>query len=307
MKKKKTNHILNIFKTVFIALMILLFVPEIFIHAQDGADSVSAKAEKISPNLKLLTTKNSDETRSLIAVFSYKDSETKQSFDIKDVTITFFVGTDSLINLGTATTDEKGKAICSIKSNFDFPKNEEGFIHFTAEFKGNDVLEDASGEVDVKDLSISLTLEEIDSVRTVSVKVEQILANNVRVPLNEVDMQIFVGRMFSHLPIGTISLAEGIGTLEFPVNLPGDTAGNVIVIAKFEEHEEFGTVLKSDTIAWGIKTMHFNAYSPRSLWTQVAPVWMIVTLSIMLLGVWGHYIYVIIQLILLKKGEKKIA
>ncbi len=306
MKKKTNSYILKLFKTVLFALTLLVLTPVNFILAQEGTDSVPETAEKISPSLKISSIKNSDETRTLVAVFSYKDKETKTSYDVKGVSITFFVGTDSLINLGTSITDENGKAICNIKPDFVFPKNEEGFIHFTNEFEGNDLMEAASGEIDVKDLSISLSLEEIDSVKTVTVKVEQIMANDERVPLNEVEMQIFVARMFSHLPVGAITLAEGEGTLEFPNDLPGDTDGNLVVIAKFEEHEEFGTVMKSDTIAWGIKTAHYNAYSPRSLWTQVAPVWMIITLSIMLLGVWGHYVYVIIQLVLLKKGQKKV-
>jgi len=307
MKKKINSYILNLFKTVFLALTVLMLVSEKSILAQDGNDSVPETVEKISPALKLISIKNSDETRTLVGIFSFKDKETRVSYDVKGVSVSFFVGTDSLINLGTFITDENGKAICKIKHGFVFPKNEEGYIHFTNEFEGNDLMEAASGEIDVKDLSISLSLEVIDSVKTVSVKVDEILANGDKQPLNEVEMHIFVARMFSHLPVGTITLAEGEGTLEFPNDIPGNTKGDIIIIAKFEEDEQFGTVIKSDTITWGIPTDHHTAYSPRSLWTQVAPVWMIVTLSIMLLGVWGHYMYVIVQLVLLKKGEKKAA
>ncbi len=305
MKKKINIFILNLFKTVFLALIILAFSHEKTIYAQEGNDSLPAKSEKISPALSLSSIKNSDDTRTLVAILRHKDKETNSTFDIKDAAITFYVGLDSAINLGTFKTDEKGRAVCNIKPDFVFPKNEEGLIHFSNEFEGNNNIESASNELDVKDLVISMTLEVIDSVKTVSVRVEQINAKNEKVPLNEVEVPIFVARMFSHLKVGVITLAEGEGTFEFPNDLPGDTIGNVNVIAKFDENEEYGTVIKSQTIEWGIKTNHFNAYSPRSLWTQVAPVWMIVTLSIMLLGVWGHYFYVIIKLIVLKRGEKK--
>ena len=303
--EKKNNIFLTSFKACFYALIIMVLISGNSILAQAGKDSVPEKAEKVKPGLKLSSIKNSDETRSIVAVLSYKDKETNTSYDIKDASVTFSVGVDSVINLGTIKTDEKGRAICNIKSNFVFPKNTEALIHFSAEFKGNDNIEGASNEVDVKDLVISLSLEIVDSVKTVKVKVEQINEKNEKVPLNEVELPIYVARMFSNLKVGAITLADGVGTCEFPNDMPGDSLGNLVVVAKFDENEVFGTVSKSETIAWGIKTKHFMAYSPRSLWTTVAPVWMIITLSIMLLGVWGHYIYVIVQLIRLKHGEPK--
>jgi len=46
-------------------------------------------------------------------------------------------------------------------------------------------------------------------------------------------------------------------------------------------------------------------YIARELWTPIAPVWMIVTLIIMLAGVWGHYIFAVIQLIIIKHQSKQ--
>jgi hypothetical protein len=43
----------------------------------------------------------------------------------------------------------------------------------------------------------------------------------------------------------------------------------------------------------------------RELWTPIAPLWMIITLIIMLTGVWAHYIYAIIQLVLIKRSKNK--
>jgi hypothetical protein len=305
-KMKNMSYIKKIerFEIFYRTLVVLFLFSFNSAIAQESSDSLPEASEKIKPALKLSSIKNSDESRSLIAVFNYKNKETKESFDIKGAKINFYVGLDSIVKLGTVETNENGIAKCDIKSDFIFPKNEEGFIHFSVDFEGNDAIRGASNEVDVKDLIIELSLEEIDSVKKVTVKVVQLNGKNEKIPLNEVEMPVCVARMFSHLKLGTITLTEGEGTFEFPSGLPGDTAGNVVVIAKFDENEEFGTVIKSQTIGWGIATKHLNAYSPRSLWTQVAPVWMIITLSIMLLGVWGHYVFVIIQLIILKRGQK---
>ncbi|MCK5367862.1 MAG: hypothetical protein KAQ62_04895, partial [Cyclobacteriaceae bacterium] len=43
----------------------------------------------------------------------------------------------------------------------------------------------------------------------------------------------------------------------------------------------------------------------RALWHTNAPLWMIITLIILLVGVWGHYIFVIINLFKLKSLSSK--
>jgi hypothetical protein len=42
----------------------------------------------------------------------------------------------------------------------------------------------------------------------------------------------------------------------------------------------------------------------RELWTPVAPLWMIITLVILLAGVWAHYVYAVIQMIRIKQSSK---
>ena len=104
-----------------------------------------------------------------------------------------------------------------------------------------------------------------------------------------------------------ISLLDDNGeiSIEFPDDLPGDAEGFLEVVVRFDEHYLFGNVEKRQRMQWGQATRHKIPESYRALWTQIAPLWMIVTLSIMLAGVWSHYLYVIIQLIRIKKMGKK--
>ena len=282
-------------------LILLFLLLQMYVFAQDGSDSTSQEIEKISPALKLSVVKNNNGTRTLSGTLAYRDKETKEFKKVNDVQIAFYTGVDSLHQFGIFKTDENGKAKFEVPADFNYAKNEEGLIHFVAEFKGDDKFEPALSEVDLIDADIKLFLEVIDSIRTVRVQASKILADGKIEPFNEEAISIYVGRMFSHLKIGEITLTEGEGTFEFPADIPGDSLGMVNVFAKFDDHETYATVLKSGKIDWGLKTSHHTVYHPRSLWTAVAPVWMIVTLSIMLLGVWGHYIYTVIQLIRLKK------
>lgn len=294
-------------KVICLALAMVLFALGQEGFAQDASEPEQETVEKIKPILKIMSNKNNDNSRIIVGLFSYKDKETKKFLKVKGIPLDFYVGVDSIIDLGSFTTNEEGKAVCAINPDLQLPKDEEGYIHFIVEFEGNDLFRASDKKLDLIDLQLELSLEVLDSVKTVTIKAEKILANDERVPLNEEDILIYVQRMFSQLKVGEIYIEEGQGTFEFPINIPGDSLGMITVIAEFEDHDDFANIRKSESIAWGIVTSHHTIYHPRSLWTQVAPVWMIVTLSIMLLGVWGHYIFVIFEMIKLKKGKKKVA
>ena len=69
---------------------------------------------------------------------------------------------------------------------------------------------------------------------------------------------IYVPRMFSLLPIGEAKLDDsGTASVEFPASLPGDKEGNITIIARFEEHPEFGNVEKKSTLEWGSPWTHY--------------------------------------------------
>jgi len=120
-------------------------------------------------------------------------------------------------------------------------------------------------------------------------------------------VHIYVPRLFSLLKIGEISLEEdGTGTLEFPKEIVGDTLGNLVVIAKIEEHDQFGFIEGRNTINWGVHKQYYTAEVPsRELWTPIAPLWMIITLLVMLAGVWAHYVYAVYELVMIKRLSKK--
>ena len=95
-------------------------------------------------------------------------------------------------------------------------------------------------------------------------------------------------------------MMQALQAIEFPSDLPGDKEGNLVIIAKIEENATFGNVEKRETIKWGLPTDYSVPVTHRALWTKIAPRWMIYTLSILLAGVWGHYLFAIISLIRIK-------
>jgi len=143
---------------------------------------------------------------------------------------------------------------------------------------------------------MTLNGDEADS-RSVTITA-YILVDGEKVPVTDEEVSVVIPRMFSMLPVGTASLDEnGQATIDFPGNIPGDSEGNLNIVGGFRNHWQFATVEKSIFAPWGLPASHDVAETDRELWTQIAPTWMIITLTIMLLGVWGHYLYAIISLI----------
>jgi hypothetical protein len=219
--------------------------------------------------------------------------------------IVFHAGEDSLVNLGSVTTDEEGWAIMVLDDGMSLPVGMDGSVRYFAEYTGSENILPADYEVYVTDVNLDMELSLVDSVKTVSLRAYSFV-DGEEVPVADEDVYIYVKRMFKDLPLAEDFLDEnGDYITEIPDDIPGDAEGNIEIIARFNDHYLFGTVEKTQTIQWGVPTQYDFAVSQRTLWTQIAPLWMIITLSVLLAGVWGHYLFVIFQLFKLRRIARK--
>ncbi|MDP2924747.1 MAG: hypothetical protein Q8N99_00075, partial [Nanoarchaeota archaeon] len=155
------------------------------------------------------------------------------------------------------------------------------------------------------DVQLDLVVTDVDSIRTISVNAF-ITDKGKEKPVSGEVVMIYVPRMFTLLPISELTLDDnGTASIEFPSDLPGDKDGNITIIAKFEENMTFGNVEKREIINWGLPTDYSVLFSHRALWTKTPPRWMIITLSILLAGVWGHYLFALISLIRIRNDAKR--
>ena len=258
---------------------------------------------KISPYISLSYFKNSDDLRYVQTALTY--SANRMEIPLPGMEISFYSGSDKKELLGTGLTNEKGIATFELSKISSLPKNSNGQFAFSTEFAGNDSIETGSSDLLIRDVKLDMVLTEADSVKTISLSAIT-SKNGVDVPVSGETVVVYVTRMFSLLPVGEIILDEnGAGTLEFPPDLPGDEEGNITIISKFEEHPDFGNVERKVVSKWGIPYVSSTDVAHRALWTKTPPWWMIITLSILLTGVWGHYLFAIISLIRIKRESKK--
>jgi hypothetical protein len=264
--------------------------------------SFSQEKSKITPNFQFQYFKDNDDNRSLITTVTY--SKNRMVLPLRGMKVVVFSGSGKKIPLSEIQTDEKGMVRYNLKHNTDLLADKNGLFPFSTTFGGNDTVESASAELLIRDVTIKMELKD-DSIKTIYLTAEK-FENGKMVPVSGEKLMVYVPRMFSFLPIGEATLDEsGKASLEFPSDLPGDKEGNITIISKIEDHPEFGNVEKRTTLKWGIPATSSAHSSHRALWTKTAPKWMIYTLSILLIGVWGHYLFAIISLVRIRIDAKR--
>ena len=263
-----------------------------------------------------LSARGLQETRiSPYMLFTYlKDSNSSRILQAKMTNITqtgevplpglkiMFYNNETL--LGEAVTDNAGNAVYTIDNAFQLFKGDDGSWPFSATFEGDSLVDATFGELSITDVNLEMTLSEEEGKKFVSLSATMPSEQGLTAVTGE-EISVFVPRMFSLLPVGTGMLDDN-GTIrfEFPGDIPGDSTGNVTVIGRFNDHYLFGSVEKRENKPWGLPVVKAPPIY-RSLWSTLAPKWMVVSLAIMLLGVWGHYTFVVISLIRIKKEGSK--
>lgn len=277
-----------------ILLVLSLFTASFDLHSQDKA--------LISPYVTFQYFKNTDDQRILKTTLTY--SLNRMELPLPGMQVTFYSGSKKEV-LGTGITDSKGTAKIELAKDLKLQADNSGMWSFSTGFAGNDTIEASTAELSVKDVILEVSYNQPDSTKNISVKAYTI-NNGKEVPVAGEPVLVYVPRMFSLLQIGEITLDDnGTGILDFPSDLPGDKEGNISVITKFEENATFGNVEKMASLKWGISTDYSQPSTHRALWTKTAPKWMIYTLSVLLIGVWGHYLFAFISLIRIRLDAKK--
>ena len=284
--------------------MLLLCLPVNLFAQTDSAATketeTKEEASLISPSLDFIVVQKSDNTIDLKATVKAKIKGT--FLNLRLLKITFLQVSDTTEkNLGFIITDERGKATLNVK-NEALIMAKDGSLNFKASFAGNKQMETADGEVTVKKAQLQFTPVKEDSLLTVKVKfVAPGAADSAG---KDLTIGIFVNRSFNPLKIGEGTTDEnGEVTVEIPANLPGDDKGNITLLAKIDENENYGNLEASVTQQWGIPVSDKQVDQPRALWSVHPPIWMLVTFIALMVIVWGHFLVIVYELFRLRKEE----
>jgi 5-hydroxyisourate hydrolase-like protein (transthyretin family) len=220
-----------------------------------------------------------------------------------DIKLTSLAGEEKL-QLATIQTNVDGEAFLQIEEGYPLPKDEEGYAIITAAFAGNDSLKAAKKKLEFLDLLLTAEFNIEDSVKviTLSAVVDSL---GTKIPVEELDVEIGVKRMHSTLFLDEVETdEEGKAEFEFPDDIPGDQDGNITIVFRVLEDDDYGTVQARSIINWGTIVDYTSKDHLRSLFGDEAPLWMIIAVLVVLVAAWYHFIWAIIKVYKIKKlGE----
>jgi len=196
-------------------------------------------------------------------------------------------------SIGTISTTAKGKATIEIPVEIISSGGSKGVFSFMASFDGVDKYKSSTASVGIRNVNMELSFFQKEGEKEISCKAMEVGHDGKMTPLQDLKILFYVPRTFTLLKVGEGALSDGIANVEFPVTLPGDSAGNLTIVAKIEDNESYGNVEATGRINWGKPLLPMKIVK-RGLGDTDAPLWMVYTLIILLSLVWFHYLYIII-------------
>lgn len=182
-------------------------------------------------------------------------------------------------------------------------KDKDGYITVVAKYDGNDVMDSQESELMFKDLFLEIEINTEDSIRTATINAYTMENEGEKKEIETLDIVIGVKGMLSKLVLEESTLENGVYEYELPSDIHGNSMGDLTIFVKVDENADFGNVIKTTTIKDAF-ALNKPVIERNKLWTDAAPIWMYVVLSILLLVVWSNYLISIINLIRINKIGK---
>lgn len=152
-----------------------------------------------------------------------------------------------------------------------------------------------------------------EKIKNITVTVTE-LKNKEWVAAKDVEVKIGIARSGSILPAGDEETyttdSTGKVVAEFKKDsLPGDEKGNIMLAAKVEDNELYGNLIVEKKVPWGVYNKLPDNFNARTLWAtrDKAPGWLLFMAYSIVIGVWGTLLYLVWQLIKIKKLGKAAA
>lgn len=137
--------------------------------------------------------------------------------------------------------------------------------------------------------SIKLSIIEDDSL-----KICKAVVMTDSTPVEGTDVNFYIKRNFGLLPLALTETTDenGEATAEFNISLPGDTLGNITIIAQLDDDDAIADQL---VVPWGTKTKYETQITQKALWASRAnaPLYLIIIANAIIIGIWGTMGYVL--------------
>ena len=227
---------------------------------------------------------------------------------VSDIPLNLFLDKDSAGTLiGKVVTNEKGEATAIIPPTLKNQWNSSIKHSFLASFDGNKKYESAKADLTVGKAKI---LIDTTSDRKITATVFE-MKDTSWIPVKGVELKIAVRRLDADLSVNeTASFttdSTGQASADFKRDsIPGDIKGNIVLVAKIEDNDQYGNLLIEKSVPWGSKFAAVNNFDRRTLFAtrDKTPIWLLFMAYSIVITVWGILISLVISIFKIKKlGE----
>lgn len=131
-----------------------------------------------------------------------------------------------------------------------------------------------------------------------------------RVGLEGIELSFLVKRAFGQLDVSgeeAYTNANGELLIQFPTDLPGDREGQVDLLVKITDEDNYGSIEEKRVLSIAVPTNPKNPLSERAMWgTRAnAPIWIVASYLLVVIGIWSVIFLVLFQVYQLSKMRTK--
>ncbi len=257
--------------------------------------------EKLQPRIDLSYFRVQPEAPYLIA--RVRTKEGKKFAPVAGVTVTLLVNDQEL---GTVTTGKNGEGKFVIPDKINSSLDSLVQFSFGAKLSSDAKLEPAEKEIDIHQARLTLDTASSNDGKQLLVMIEQ-REKSGWTPVSGVEMKIFVKRQFGKLPIGEETYKSdenGKVEMDFKSTIPGDKTGRIALGCMIEDNEDLGNLIAMKEVEWGTPFVaKHDEFNDRTLWAtrDKTPIWLLVFPNLIIIIVWGLILYLMIQIVIIRK------
>ncbi len=279
-------------KIIQLLFLIVLGIPPSFLKAQDVV-------EKPTLSLTLKYFNDNNYTHHLLLEAKSKIDGKFQKIANVPAKIYITNDADKANLLGTGITNDKGQILVLIPNSAKAEWIKSPNQNFVAVSTTTKAFDEARGE-----LAITKAKIQIDTAdgRIINAKL-MALVDTTWTPIAAVDMIVGVKRLggimnANETPTYATDSVGGVMAEFKRDTLPGDTKGNLVLVASVVDNETYGNLTAEMIVPWGTKSVYTSNFDHRTLFARRghSPIWLEILAYAIIIGVWSVIIYLIFQL-----------
>ena len=241
---------------------------------------------------------NNNQSQFLVA---HAKSKIKGKFlPVEGITVTLYLNAQIPAKvLGKLVTNAKGEASLLLPPSAKDEWNKSAKQSFIVVSQPTKLYDEATGNFDITKAKIKIDTA-VDKIITAKLME---LKDTVWTPVKGVDVKIAVIRLGGDLNVSeTATYATdslGMATAEYKRDsLPGDTKGNLTLIARLEDNELYGNLSSEKIVPWGKSYSYLSEFDKRTLFARrgKSPIWLELIAYSIVVAVWSVIFYLVGQI-----------